>query len=187
MPCTPEFPGYTRTTRSNHPTASGGQKASLIRAKDTSATSTPSTEGDRQEGGQLRPTRDRTRPNAGEGKRLPLPCRRRSPNLSTLLASRTTRVRPPRPASPSPPGNESPLSGTSTARTPHGSARIGRTPGGVGSVSLTPGPSPDLSGPKKPRADPGADFPGENFRGLVPGASSGGEVPGDDFWGKPWR
>ncbi len=33
--------------------------ASLNRAKDTSATSTPSTEGERQKGGELRPTRNR--------------------------------------------------------------------------------------------------------------------------------
>lgn len=160
-------------SRSNHPTASGGQKASLNRAKDTSATSTPSTEGDRQEGGQLRPTRDRMPAREKDS------CSRAgdAPLTSPLSASRTPRVRPPRPASPSPPGNESLLNGTSTARTPTGAAGSAGTPGGVGSVPPRIAGSPAPWPPQAQRSH--ERIQGQTFRGKT----SGGQLPGGNFRG----
>lgn len=167
MPCSPEFPGYTRS-RSIYPTASGGQKASLNRAKNTSATSTPSTEGDRQEGGELRPTRDRMparekdyRSRAGDA---PLT----SP-YSSLCESYTASATSPTGFSFAPRERESAQRDVNGSY-PHGSAGSAGLPGVWGAFPRTP---PDLSGPMKPRADPGADFrgtsSGDNFRGRSSG------------------
>lgn len=133
----------------------------------------------RKEIGRKEVSETDTRPYAGEGETLPLPYRPRSPDLfilSPLLASRTPRVRPPRPASPSPPGNESLLNGTSTARTPPREPRIGRAPAGRGERTPTPSgplrPNEATSGPRGRLSGDNVRGPGDNFRGR--GLSSGG-------------
>ncbi len=180
MPCGPEIPGYTRS-RFNHPTASGGQEASLNRAKDTSAASTPSTEGDRQEGGELRPTRDRMparerdyRSRAGDAPLTSLFSLRvahRECDIPgrLLLRLQGTRVR-------------------STGRqrlAPPRERRIGRTPGGVGSV-----PAPDPRPPQAQRGHEqiqgqtlGGQLPAAKFRGTISGENPGAEPPGGNLPG----
>ncbi len=97
--------------------------------------------------------------------------------LSILLSLRVRapRMRPPRPASPSPPGNESLLNGTSTARTPTGAPD---RPDSRGRGERTPGPPTPQAQRSHERIQ------GQTSGGQLPAAKFRGPSSGGRFLGK---